>query len=59
MRKQLHTPAQFITAKPREADAMSNLGTDVAGVLPGLEICEATYRRWRSTAERKVTKPSG
>ncbi len=45
-RRKRHSPEQIVT-KLRDADAMLNAGQDVAVVLQGLEVSEATYHRWR------------
>jgi putative transposase len=42
-----HSPEQIL-AKLRDADVMLNSVKDLAGVLQTLEVCEATYRRWRN-----------
>ena len=42
-----HTPEQIVK-KLRDADAMLNLGKELALVLQTLEISEATYHRWRT-----------
>ena len=34
--------------KPREGDRLLNDGRDLAEVLRTLEICEATWKRWRN-----------
>jgi transposase-like protein len=46
-RRKRHSPEQIVR-KLRDADAMLNAGKDLAAVLQTLEICEATYGRWRS-----------
>ncbi len=46
-RRKRHSPEQIVR-KLRDADAMLNAGQDVAAVLQGLEVCEATYHRWRN-----------
>jgi len=45
--KRRHRPEQIV-AKLRDADVMLNTGKDLAAVLQSLEICEATYHRWRN-----------
>ena len=46
-RRKRHTPEQIVK-KLRDADAMLNSGKELAAVLQGLEISEATYHRWRT-----------
>lgn len=46
-RRKRHSPEQVVR-KLRDADAMLNAGKDLAAVLQGLEISEATYHRWRT-----------
>jgi putative transposase len=46
-RRKRHRPEQIVQ-KLRDADAMLNAGKDLAAVLQALEICEATYHRWRN-----------
>jgi putative transposase len=46
-RRKRHSPEQIVK-KLRDADAMLNAGKDLAAVLQALEICEATYHRWRN-----------
>jgi len=46
-KRRKHTPEQIVM-KLRDADVMLNSGKDVAAVLQSLEICEATYQRWRT-----------
>jgi putative transposase len=46
-KRKKHTPEQIV-AKLRDADVMLNSGKDIAAVLQSLEICEATYQRWRT-----------
>jgi putative transposase len=46
-KRRKHTPEQIVM-KLRDADVMLNSGKDVAAVLQSLEICEATYHRWRN-----------
>jgi hypothetical protein len=46
-KRKKHTPEQIV-AKLRDADVMLNSGKDIAAVLQSLEICEATYQRWRA-----------
>ncbi len=45
-RRKRHSPEQIVK-KLRDADAMRNAGQDLAAVLQGLEVSEATYHRWR------------
>jgi transposase-like protein len=42
-----HKPEQIVS-KLRDADVMLNTGKDLSVVLQTLEICEATYHRWRN-----------
>lgn len=42
-----HSPEQIV-AKLRDADVLLNSGKDLAAVLQSLEVCEATYHRWRN-----------
>lgn len=42
-----HSPEQIVS-KLRDADVMLNSGKDLAAVLQSLEVCEATYHRWRN-----------
>ena len=46
-RKKRHNPEQIVR-KLRDADAMLNVGKDLAAVLQAMEISEATYHRWRN-----------
>ena len=46
-RRKRHSPDQIVR-KLRDADAMLNAGKDLAVVLQGLEVSEATYNRWRA-----------
>ena len=46
-RKKRHSPEQIVR-KLRGADAMLNVGKDLAAVLQSMEISEATYHRWRT-----------
>lgn len=46
-RRKRHSPEQIVK-KLRDADAMLNAGKDLAAVLQALEVCEATYHRWRN-----------
>jgi putative transposase len=46
-KRKRHNPEQIV-AKLRDADVMLNSGKDLALVLQSLEICEATYHRWRN-----------
>jgi putative transposase len=41
-RKKRHSPEQIVR-KLRDADAMLNVGKDLAAVLQALEVSEATY----------------
>jgi hypothetical protein len=34
---------------------MLNSGKDIAAVLQNLEICDATYQRWRKETEWKIS----
>ena len=45
-RRKRHSPEQIVR-KLRDADAMLSAGKDLAAVLQGLEVSEATYGRWR------------
>ena len=42
-----HNPEQIVK-KLRDADAMLNVGKELAVVLQTLEISEATYHRWQT-----------
>jgi hypothetical protein len=44
-RQKRHPPEQIVR-KLRDADAMLIAGTELAAVLQGLEVSEATYHRW-------------
>lgn len=46
-RRRRHSPEQIVS-KLRDADVMLNSGKDLAAVLQSLEVCEATYHRWRN-----------
>ena len=46
-RRRRHSPEQIVR-KLRDADAMLNVGKDLAAVLQALEVSEATYHRWRN-----------
>lgn len=46
-RRRRHSPEQII-AKLRDADAMLNVGKDLAVVLQALVTSESTYERWRA-----------
>jgi transposase-like protein len=46
-RRKRHTPEQIVR-KLRDAEAMLNAGKELAEVLQGLEISEATLHRWRA-----------
>jgi putative transposase len=46
-KRKRHNPEQIV-AKLRDAAVMLNSGKDLALVLQSLEICEATYHRWRN-----------
>ena len=46
-RRKRHTSEQIVT-KLRDADVMLNAGEDLAVVLQSLEVCEATFHRWRN-----------
>ena len=46
-RRKRHSPEQIVR-KLRDADAMLNVGKDLAGVLQALEVSEATLHRWRA-----------
>ena len=46
-RRKRHSPEQIVR-KLRDADAMLSAGKDLAAVLQGLEVSEATYGRRRS-----------
>ena len=48
MKKRKKHTSEQIVAMLRDADVMLNSGNDVAAVLKSLEICEATYQRWRA-----------
>jgi putative transposase len=42
-----HSPEQIVK-KLRDGEAMLNAGQDLAAVLQGQEVSEATWNRWRS-----------
>jgi putative transposase len=46
-RRKRHSPEQIVS-KLRDAEVMLNSGKDLAAVLQALEVCEATYHRWRN-----------
>jgi transposase-like protein len=46
-KRKRHNPEEIVR-KLRDAEAMLNAGKDLAAVLQGLEISEATYHRWRN-----------
>ena len=46
-RRKRHSPEQIVS-KLRDAEVMLNSGKDLAAVLQTLEVCEATYHRWRN-----------
>lgn len=46
-RRKRHSPEQIVR-KLRDADAMLNVGKDLAAVLQTLEVSEGTYLRWRN-----------
>ena len=46
-RRMRHSPEQIVS-KLRDAEVMLNSGKDLAAVLQTLEVCEATYHRWRN-----------
>lgn len=46
-RRSPHSPEQSV-AKLRDADALLNMGKDLAKVLQTLEVNESTYHRWRN-----------
>lgn len=46
-KRRRHSPEQIVS-KLRDADVMLNSGKDLASVLQSLEVCEATYHRWRN-----------
>ena len=45
-RRRRHSPEQIVR-KLRDADAMLNVGKDLAVVLQSLEVSESTLERWR------------
>jgi len=47
-RKRKRHNAEEVVRKLRDADAMLASGKDLAAVLQGLEISEATLNRWRN-----------
>jgi putative transposase len=46
-KRRRHSPEQLVS-KLRDADVMLNSRKDLAAVLQSLEVCEATYHRWRN-----------
>lgn len=46
-KRKRHNPEEIVR-KLRDAEAMLNAGKELAAVLQGLEISEATYHRWRN-----------
>jgi putative transposase len=46
-RRKRHSPEQIVR-KLRDADAMLNVGKDLAAVLQALEVSESTLERWRN-----------
>lgn len=46
-KRKRHSPEQIVS-KVRDAEVMLNSGKDLAAVLQTLEVCEATYHRWRN-----------
>ena len=46
-KRKRHTPEQIVK-KLRDAEAMKNVGKDLAAVLQTLEISEATCHRWQN-----------
>lgn len=46
-KRKRHSPEQIVS-KLRDAELMLNSGKDLAAVLQTLEVCEATYHRWRN-----------
>jgi transposase-like protein len=42
-----HSPEQIVN-KLREADTMLATGKTIAQVVQSLEVCEATFNRWRN-----------
>ena len=46
-RRKRHSPEQIVS-KLRAAEVLLNSGKDLAAVLQTLEVCEATYHRWRN-----------
>jgi len=47
MKRKRHKPEQIIR-KLREADRMLSEGKDIALVCQAMEVCEATFHRWRN-----------
>ena len=47
MKRKRHTPEQIIR-KLREADAELSAGRNIGEVCQKLEVCEATFHRWRN-----------
>lgn len=46
-RRKRHSPEQIVK-KLRDADAMLNVGKELAAVLQSLEVSESTYLRWKN-----------
>jgi hypothetical protein len=46
-RRKRHSPEQIV-AKLRDAEAMLNIGKDLAVVLQALEVSESSYLRWKN-----------
>jgi putative transposase len=46
-RRKKHRPDEIV-AKLRDADAMLNVGKDLAAVLQALEVSDSTLERWRA-----------
>jgi len=47
MKRKRHSPEQIIR-KLRDADRMLSEGRDIGAVCQALEVCEATFHRWRN-----------
>ena len=47
MKRKRHSPEQVIR-KLRDADRMLSEGKEIAAVCQALEVCEATFHRWRN-----------
>ena len=47
MQRKRHRPEQVIR-KLRDTDRMLSEGKDIAAVCQALEVCEATFHRWRN-----------